>query len=94
MITNNVSYRNTNSESGRQTNGHRQTDRCTYCKLSSSALQSVSQQVELFDFTELLFPLITAEALLQPGITLHTHTHTHIHTHTHTHTHRVYRSPQ
>lgn len=36
---------------------------CTYSELSSSALQPVGQQMELFNFTELLLPLITGETL-------------------------------
>lgn len=47
---------------------------CTYSELSSSALQPVGQQMELFDFTELLLPLITVETLFKPCITLNTHT--------------------
>lgn len=35
--------------------------------------EPVGQQMEIFDFNELLLPLVIAEALFQPCVALHAH---------------------
>ncbi len=83
MITNNVSYRNTNSESGRQINGHRQTDRQTdrqaYLLQAEQQCTSVCQPAggALWFYWAAFSPHHCWGAPSARHNPTHTHTHTH-----------------